>query len=53
MHGWLKDFAYRIRISWIDFLVAGLLAVMIALLTISVNAVRAATANPVHSLRAE
>ncbi|HEV3411781.1 MAG TPA: ABC transporter permease [Puia sp.] len=53
MHGWLTDFAYRIRISWIDFLVAGLLAVMIALLTISVNAVRAAMANPVNSLRAE
>jgi putative ABC transport system permease protein len=53
MHGWLTDFAYRIRISWIDFLIAGLAAVMIALLTISVNAVRAATANPVDSLRAE
>jgi putative ABC transport system permease protein len=53
MHGWLVDFAYRIHISWIDFLIAGLLAVMIALLTISLNAVRAARANPVDSLRAE
>jgi putative ABC transport system permease protein len=53
MHGWLTDFAYRIRISWIDFLIAGLLAVAIALLTISLNAVRAARANPVDSLRAE
>jgi putative ABC transport system permease protein len=53
MHGWLTDFAYRIRISWVDFLVAGLLTVVIALLTISVNAVRAAMANPVDSLRAE
>ena len=51
MHGWLTDFAYRIRISWIDFLIAGLLAVAIALLTISLNAVRAARANPVDSLR--
>ena len=53
MHGWLTDFAYRIRISWVDFLLAGLLAVTIALVTISVNAVRAAMANPVESLRAE
>jgi putative ABC transport system permease protein len=53
MHGWLTDFAYRIRIGWIDFLMAGLLAVVIALLTISLNAVRAARANPVDSLRAE
>ena len=53
MHGWLTDFAYRIRISWVDFLIAGLLAVTIALVTISVNAVRAAMANPVDSLRSE
>ena len=53
MHDWLTDFAYRIRINWIDFLIAGLLAVMIALLTISINAIRAARANPVDSLRAE
>jgi putative ABC transport system permease protein len=53
MYGWLRDFAYRIRISWTDFAFAGLLAVMIALLTIGYNAVRAARANPVKSLRAE
>jgi putative ABC transport system permease protein len=53
MYGWLRDFAYRIRISWTDFAFAGLLAVTIALLTISYNAVRAAMANPVKSLRAE
>jgi putative ABC transport system permease protein len=53
MNGWLTDFAYRIRISWLYFLAAGLLAVLIALLTISVNAIRAAVANPVNSLRAE
>ncbi len=53
MYDWLTDFAYRIRINWIDFLIAGLLAVAIALLTISINAVRAARANPVDSLRAE
>jgi putative ABC transport system permease protein len=53
MYGWLRDFAYRIRIGWADFVFAGLLAVMIALLTISFNAVRAARGNPVKSLRAE
>src|SRR5580658_6166820 len=45
MQRWLMDFAYRIRMSWVDFAVSGVLAVMIALLTISGNAVRAALAN--------
>ncbi len=53
MQHWLTDFAYRIRISWVDFAAAGLLAVLIALLTIGGNAVKAAIANPVKSLRAE
>jgi putative ABC transport system permease protein len=53
MHGWLNDFAYRINISWWLFLVAGLLAVCIALATISFQAIRAAVANPVKSLRTE
>jgi putative ABC transport system permease protein len=53
MHNWLQDFAYRINISpWI-FLVAGLLAVVIALATISFQAIKAAIANPVKSLRTE
>jgi putative ABC transport system permease protein len=53
MQRWLTDFAYRIRISWVDFAAAGLLAVMIALLTIGGNAINAAIANPVRSLKAE
>jgi putative ABC transport system permease protein len=50
---WLQDFAYRIHISWIIFLTTGFVVVLIALLTISFQAVRAAIANPVKSLRTE
>ncbi|WKN32640.1 ABC transporter permease [Porifericola rhodea] len=50
---WLNNFAYRTEISWSIFLVAGLAAVIIAWLTISVQSVRAALANPVNSLRDE
>jgi putative ABC transport system permease protein len=53
MHRWLLDFAYRINISFWDFLAAGLLAVLITLLTIGFKAVNAAIANPVKSLRTE
>jgi putative ABC transport system permease protein len=53
MHNWLQDFAYRINISWWIFLGAGLLAIVIALATISFQAVKAAIANPVKSLRTE
>lgn len=53
MHNWLQDFAYRINISWWIFLAAGLLAVIIALATISFQAIKAAIANPVKSLRTE
>lgn len=53
MFNWLEDFAYRIRIEPWVFAVAGLLAILIALLTISFQAVRAAVANPVKSLRTE
>jgi putative ABC transport system permease protein len=53
MHNWLQDFAYRINISWWIFLAAGLLAVIIALGTISFQAIKAAIANPVKSLRTE
>jgi putative ABC transport system permease protein len=53
MHQWLKDFAYRIPISIWDFLAAGLLAVLITLLTIGFKAINAAIANPVKSLRTE
>lgn len=53
MHKWLSDFAYRISISWWVFVLAGLLAIMIAVITISIQAFRAAVANPVKSLRTE
>ncbi len=53
MNGWLQGFAYRITISWWIFLVAGAVAILIALLTLSYQAIKAATANPVDSLRAD
>jgi putative ABC transport system permease protein len=53
MHGWLQDFAYRIEIGWWIFFIAGLIAVLIALATVSFQAVKAAIANPVKSLRVE
>jgi putative ABC transport system permease protein len=53
MHKWLQDFAYRINIEWWVFGLAGLLAVTIALATISYQAIRAAAANPVKALRSE
>ena len=53
MHQWLQDFAYRISIEWWVFAIAGMLAVLIALATISYQAVRAALSNPVRSLRTE
>jgi putative ABC transport system permease protein len=53
MHNWLQDFAYRINIQLWVFAVAGFLAVMIALLTISFQALKVALANPVKSLRTE
>ncbi|MDP4132100.1 MAG: FtsX-like permease family protein, partial [Bacteroidota bacterium] len=53
MNKWLQDFAYRINISWWAFAFAGVITVLIALFTISFQAVKAATANPVNSLRTE
>ena len=53
MHTWLQNFAYRISIQWWVFAIAGLLAAVIALATISFQAVRAAMSNPVKSLRNE
>jgi putative ABC transport system permease protein len=53
MHQWLQNFAYRINISWWVFALAGLAAVLIALLTVSFQAIKAAIANPVKSLRTE
>ena len=53
MYKWLETFAYRTEISWWIFLVAGAVALAIALLTVSIQTVRAALANPVKSLRSE
>jgi putative ABC transport system permease protein len=53
MDQWLQDFAYRIDIGWWVFLAAGLAALLIAILTVSFQAIRAALANPVKSLRTE
>jgi putative ABC transport system permease protein len=53
MHRWLDDFEYRTPISWWIFVVAGLSAVGIAFVTVSFQAIRAASANPVDSLRSE
>ncbi len=53
MNRWLQEFAYRINISWWILVVAALLAVLIALATIFYQAIKAAIANPVESLRSE
>jgi putative ABC transport system permease protein len=53
MNKWLQDFAYRTNIGWMVFAVAGILALLIALITISFQAIRAAVSNPVKSLRTE
>ena len=53
MHKWLQDFAYKIPISWWVFALAGTMAIVIAFATISFQAIKAALANPVKSLRSE
>ncbi|GAB2790312.1 ABC transporter permease [Rhabdobacter roseus] len=53
MEQWLQDFAYKISIQWWMFVLAGTLAVVIALLTVSSQAIKAALMNPVKSLRSE
>lgn len=53
MHKWLQNFAYRISIGWYVFAIAGTAALLIGLFTISFQAVKAAIANPVKSLRTE
>jgi putative ABC transport system permease protein len=53
MNKWLQDFAYRTNIGWMVFAIAGVLALLIALITISFQAIRAAVSNPVESLRTE
>jgi putative ABC transport system permease protein len=53
MNQWLQNFAYRIDISWTVFALAAVLALLIAMVTVSTQAIRAALANPVQSLRYE
>ena len=53
MQNWLQQFAYRMNISWFVFVVSGAMALLIALFTISFQAIKAAMANPVKSLKTE
>jgi predicted permease len=53
MKNWLKNYQYHIDINWWVFIVAGIVAVLIALITVSFQSVKAALANPVKSLRSE
>jgi putative ABC transport system permease protein len=53
MNKWLEDFAYRINISWWMFAVAVIVIMLIALITISFQSIKAAISNPVKSLRTE
>ena len=53
MHVWSRDFAYSVKLDWWIFLLAGLVAIFIALLTVSFQSVKAALVKPIESLRAE
>jgi len=53
MQDWLQDYAYRIEINWWVFLIAGMVALLIAVLTVSFQAIKAAIANPADSLKTE
>ena len=53
MNKWLQNFAYRIEMNWWIFVLAGVITLVIALLTVSWQAIRAAMANPIESLRYE
>lgn len=53
MQKWLQGFAYRVEIHWIVFIMSGLLALLIAILTVGFQAIKAAVSNPVKSLRTE
>jgi putative ABC transport system permease protein len=53
MHHWLQTYYYRISIQWWVFALSGILALFIALVTVCFHAIKAAMANPVHSLRTE
>jgi len=53
MSKWLENYTYRISVEWWVFAAAGLLSILIALITISFQAIKAAIANPIKSLRTE
>jgi len=53
MHKWLSGFAYRIDVTWITFVIVAVVSVLIALITISFQSIKAAVASPVKSLRSE
>ena len=53
LNGWLDNFAYRIYIQWWVFVAAGAAAILIAFLTVSLHSIKAATSNPINSLRTE
>lgn len=53
MNDWLQNYAYKINISWWMFIIAGLLTISVALITVSYQSIKAALANPVKSLRTE
>jgi len=53
MNKWLLNFAYRVEISWWIFLIAALFAIVVTLVTISYQAIKAAVSNPITSLRSE
>jgi putative ABC transport system permease protein len=53
MHKWLQDFVYRIQIDWWVFAAASIVALIVAIVTISSQAIKAAIANPIKSLRTE
>jgi len=53
MTKWLQDFTYRVQLSWWMFALAGVAAIMIALITVSYQSIKAALMNPVKSLKAE
>lgn len=53
LNGWLENFAFRVRLDWTLFLFATMVAISVALITVSFQAIRAALANPVEALRSE
>jgi putative ABC transport system permease protein len=53
MKDWLQQYEYRIHMQWWVFALSGLMAIVVAVVTVSTQAIKAALANPVKSLRSE